>query len=68
MPGGTDKAIAVKVQEAVARILLEPDTKKMLLGQGLDVAATSQEEFAKLYVHEIATWAKVVKTIGLQPN
>lgn len=68
MPGGTDKAIAVKVQEAVARILLEPDTKKMLLGQGLDVVADTQDDFAKMYVREIATWAKVVKTVGLQPN
>ena len=68
MPGGTDKAIANKVQEAVAKILLEPDTKKMLLGQGLDVAATTQDDFAKMYAREIATWAKVVKTIGLQPN
>jgi tripartite-type tricarboxylate transporter receptor subunit TctC len=68
MPGGTDKAIANKVQEAVSRILLEPDTKKMLLGQGLDVAASTQDEFAKMYAHEIATWSKVVKSVGLQPN
>jgi tripartite-type tricarboxylate transporter receptor subunit TctC len=68
MPGGTDKAVAHKMQEAVSRILLDPETKKMLLGQGLDVAASTQEEFAKMYVHEIAVWSKVVKTIGLQPN
>ena len=68
MPGATDKAIAQKVQEAVSRILLEPETKKMLLNQGLDVAASSQEEFAKMYHEEIARWAKVVKAVGLQPN
>ena len=68
MPGGTDKAIANKVQEAVSRILLDPETKKMLLNQGLDVAASSQAEFAKMYTDEMARWAKVVKAVGLQPN
>ena len=68
LPGGTDKGLAVKIQETVSRILLEPDTKKLLLGQGLDAVGSSQEEFAKMYVREIATWAKVVKAVGLQPN
>jgi tripartite-type tricarboxylate transporter receptor subunit TctC len=68
MPGGTDKAIANKVQEAVAKILLEPETKKLMLNQGLDVHASSQAEFSKMYFDEIARWAKVVKAVGLQPN
>jgi tripartite-type tricarboxylate transporter receptor subunit TctC len=68
MPGGTDKAIAHKVQEAVARILLEPDTKKLMLNQGLDVHASTQEEFSKMYFDEMVHWAKVVKAVGLQPN
>jgi len=68
LPGGTDKGLAVKIQETVSRILLEPDTRKLLLNQGLDVVGSPQEEFAKMYVREIATWAKVVKDVGLQPN
>jgi len=67
-PGGTDKAIAVKIQEAVSKALLEPDTRKMLLGQGLDVVGSTQEEFAKMYASEIPRWAKVVKAVGLEPN
>jgi tripartite-type tricarboxylate transporter receptor subunit TctC len=68
LPGGTDKGIALKLQETVSRILLEPETRKLLLAQGLDVAASSQEEFAKMYAEEIAKWAKVVRAVGLQPN
>jgi tripartite-type tricarboxylate transporter receptor subunit TctC len=68
LPGATDKAIAVKIQETVSRALLEPDTRKLLLGQGLDVAASSQDEFNKMYVGEIAKWTKVVKAVGLEPN
>jgi tripartite-type tricarboxylate transporter receptor subunit TctC len=68
LPGRTNKAIAVKLQEAISRALLEPATRKVLLNQGLDAVGDSQEEFAKLYAAEISKWAKVVQTIGLHPN
>lgn len=68
LPGGTSKDIANKMQEAVARIVLEPETRKLLLGQGLDAVGNTPEEFGAIYTSEIARWAKVVKAIGLQPN
>jgi tripartite-type tricarboxylate transporter receptor subunit TctC len=68
LPGGTDRAIASKLQEATARILLEPDTRKTLLAQGLDAVGSTQEEFSKLYLSELTRWNKVVRAVGLQPN
>ena len=68
VPGGTDKGIAVKLQDTVSRILLEPDTRKLLLAQGLDTVGSSQEEFARMYAGEFAKWAKVARAVGLQPN
>ena len=67
-PGGMDKGIAAKIQQAVAKALTEADTRKILLGQGLDVVGSTPEEFAKMYAAEIPRWAKVVKSVGLQPN
>jgi tripartite-type tricarboxylate transporter receptor subunit TctC len=68
LPGGTDKGIAAKLQETISRALREPDTRKLLLAQGLDAVGNSQEEFARIYTDEIAKWAKVVRAVGLQPN
>jgi tripartite-type tricarboxylate transporter receptor subunit TctC len=68
LPGGTDRAIALKLQDAIARILLEPETRKTLLAQGLDVVASTQEDFSKLYTAELARWNKVVRAAGLQAN
>ena len=68
LPGGTSKDIADKIQEAVARIVLEPETRKLLLGQGLDAVGSTPEDFGALYAAEIARWAKVVKAIGLKLN
>lgn len=68
LPGGTSKDIANKIQEAVARIVLEPETRKLLLGQGLDAVGNTPDEFGKIYAGEIARWARVVKSIGLKLN
>jgi tripartite-type tricarboxylate transporter receptor subunit TctC len=68
MPGATNKAIAVKAQETISRIIQEPETRKMMLAQGLDVVASSHEAFVKDFGAEIAKWAKVVKAIGLELN
>jgi len=65
LPGGTNRDIAVKLQETISRILLEPATRKMLLAKGLDVVASTQDEFSKTYLAEISKWAMVVKTVGV---
>jgi hypothetical protein len=44
------------------------DTRKLLLGQGLDAVGNTPDEFAKMYAAEVTRWAKVVKAIDLQPN
>jgi hypothetical protein len=54
------------MQEAVTRIVLDPEMRKTLLGQGLDAIGSSQEQFAKDYVAEIGRWTKVVKAVGVE--
>jgi len=68
LPGGTNKAIASRIHEVASRVLSDPATSKLLLGQGLDAVGSSPDEFAKVYADEIRTWAKVVKAVGVQVN
>lgn len=68
LPGGTSKEIATKLQETVSKIVLEPETRKTMLAQGMDSVGNSQAEFAGQYAGEIARWGKVVKSLGLQVN
>lgn len=68
LPGGTDRAIVAKLQDTVAKILLEPDTRKLLLGQGLDAVGSTPDEFTRMYVTEIAKWRKVARSVGLEPS
>ena len=68
LPGGTSKEIANKLQEAVAHIVLEPETRKASLAQGMDSVGNTSAEFTAMYNSEIARWAKVVNALGLQAN
>src|SRR5688572_26966363 len=68
LPGGTNKEIVTKLQEAVAKTVLEPETRKNMLAQGMDSVGNTQAEFTAIYNSEIARWAKVVKSLGLQAN
>ena len=68
LPGAASRDIAGKLQEAVARIVHEPEMRKLMLAQGLDPVGSSPEEFAKMYAAEFPKWAKVARAVGLQPN
>ena len=68
LPGTTSKAIAVRIQQEVSKAVNDPGAHKLLVGQGLDPSGNTQEEFAKMYADEIARWAKVAKSVGLQAN
>ena len=67
-PGGTSRDIVAKIADVVARSVKDPSAHKMLVGQGLDPVGSTPEEFTKMYLDEIAKWAKVAKAIGLQAN
>jgi tripartite-type tricarboxylate transporter receptor subunit TctC len=53
------------MQAAISKIVLEPETRKMLIAQGLDAVGSTQEEFAKVYADELVRWGKVVQAVGI---
>lgn len=68
LPGATPKTIAARIQQEISRAVNDPGAHKLLIGQGLDPSGNTPEEFAKMYADEIARWAKVAKSVGLQAN
>lgn len=68
LPGTTNKAIALRIQQEVSKSVNDPAAHKLLVGQGLDPSGNTPDEFAKMYADEIARWAKVAKSVGLQAN
>lgn len=60
-PAGTPKAIVAQLNQALARILKQPDVQEVLQRQGLESAHSTPEEFARVIAGDIARWSKVVK-------
>jgi tripartite-type tricarboxylate transporter receptor subunit TctC len=67
VPSGTPRAIVLKLQGEVARIMNLPDVKIQLDKRGFDVVpANSPEQFTAFLKAETEKFAKVIKTAGVK--
>ncbi len=66
LPGAASKDLAARIQQVITKAVNDPAAHKLLVGQGLDPSGNTPEEFARMYVDEMARWAKVAKSIGMQ--
>jgi tripartite-type tricarboxylate transporter receptor subunit TctC len=60
-PAGTPKEIVSRLNQALARILKQPDVHERLRADGREPAHSTPQEFAHVIARDIATWSKVVK-------
>ena len=65
---GTPKPIVTKLSTTIRTILKEPETTRRFEAMGLDVIASSGEEFRRDVASEIARWAKVVKEANIKAD
>lgn len=65
-PRGMSKVITDRLSNEIRGILKEPDVERRFDAMGLDVHATSGEEFRQLVAEEIKRWAIVVKAAGIK--
>ena len=60
-PAGTPREIVSRVNQALGRILRQPEVLERLRTDGYDPVGSTPEEFAAVIARDIATWSKVVK-------
>jgi tripartite-type tricarboxylate transporter receptor subunit TctC len=65
-PRGTPKPIVDKLNAEIARILRHTDNQERLAAMGLEVIASTPEEFRKAIASEIKRWAKVVQEANIK--
>jgi tripartite-type tricarboxylate transporter receptor subunit TctC len=61
-PAGTPGAIVTQINQALLRILRQPEVQERLRTDGLEAVGSTPEEFARVISRDIATWTKVVKS------
>jgi len=65
-PAGTPKFVVAKLNRQINDILRTPDMIAALVKQGLEAEGSTSDAFSVYLKSEIAKWAKVVKSAGLQ--
>jgi tripartite-type tricarboxylate transporter receptor subunit TctC len=65
-PRGTPTPVVEKLHAAIIRILRDPENQERFTGMGLEVIASTPDEFRKTLVSEIQRWSKVVKAANIK--
>lgn len=65
-PANTPRDIVMKLNQEIARIMNEPQTRERLSREGTEVIANSPEQFEKFMRAEVEKFAKVIKAAGIQ--
>jgi tripartite-type tricarboxylate transporter receptor subunit TctC len=66
VPAGTPRPIVNKLFAAVTKVMADPDAKKRLNDNGVEVVTSkSPEEFATFMKEENEKWGKVIKQVGV---
>jgi tripartite-type tricarboxylate transporter receptor subunit TctC len=64
-PAGTPKPVITKLSTETMRVLRLPDVEKRFASQGVDVIASSPEEFAAFIKQEVVKYEKLIKTANI---
>jgi tripartite-type tricarboxylate transporter receptor subunit TctC len=67
-PAKTPRAIIVRLNEEVARIIHAPETKAVFTNEGAEPVGNKPEEFAAIIKNETAKWAKVIRAAGIKAD
>ena len=67
-PAGTPAPIVQRLNAEILKILERPDVKQRLLELGVDLRPNAPEDFASYIRSEVASWAKLVKDAGIEPE
>ncbi len=65
-PKGTPRAIVMRWNQELNRVLQMPDVKARMDSIGLETAAGTPEQFRDVLVQDIAKWKKVVQTANIK--
>jgi tripartite-type tricarboxylate transporter receptor subunit TctC len=68
VPARTPKPIVMRLHDDIVRVLTTPDVRERLSAQGVEVAATTPQQFEAFLLEEIVRWGKAVKQSGAKPD
>lgn len=65
-PAGMPADLVARIQRDIARIVNQPENRDRLVSMGVDIIASTPEEFGAFLRSEIVRYAKVIKDAGIK--
>lgn len=65
-PAGTPKVVIARLNQAAHRALSDPELQRSLLARGVQLQATSPEEFGLMIRADYDKWGAVIKAAGIK--
>jgi tripartite-type tricarboxylate transporter receptor subunit TctC len=63
-PAGTPAAVVGRLNRELGMLLVDPQTRQLLVERGFEPAASSPEQFADRIRSELAHWERIVRASG----
>jgi tripartite-type tricarboxylate transporter receptor subunit TctC len=67
-PAGMAPDLVNRIQQDVVKVLNQPETRERLVAMGVDISASTPEQFAALLRAEIPRYAKVIKDANIKAD
>lgn len=65
-PAGTPKPVVARIYSDLSGLMRQPRIQERFSAQGLEIRATSPQDFGKYLASEVARWQQVVTAAGIQ--
>ena len=66
VPAGTPKAVVDKLNRDIVTLLKEPEVVQRFRNQGVEVAASTPEQFGALVRSEITKWTQLIREANIR--
>lgn len=66
VPAGTPRPVVEKLNRDIVTILKEPDVVKRFRDQGVEVVASTPEQFSTLVKSEVAKWTQLIREANIR--
>lgn len=66
VPAGTPKPVVDKLNRDMVTLLTEPDVVKRFRDQGVEVVASTPEQFSRLVRSEVAKWTQLIREANIR--
>ena len=68
VPAKTPAAIVTTLNREIGKVLQMPDVQAALATQAFEAAASTPDQFRKIFTDEVNLWARVIRDAGVKPE